>query len=85
MALCTDVMIYVLMFLFFFVQDISGCDKFRKKPIQNEDLLREMFRNITNEEADHWNPFSDNPIIPTSQEQPFDVDDTEYVDGENNA
>ena len=44
-----------------------------------------MFRNITNEEADHWNPFSDNPIIPTSQEQPFDVDDSEYVDGENNA
>lgn len=33
-----------------------------------------MFRNITNEEADHWNPMSDNPIIPNSQDQPFDVD-----------
>jgi hypothetical protein len=43
-----------------------------------------MFRNITNEEADHWNPLSDNPIIPTSQEQPFDVDSA-YVDGECNA
>jgi len=71
--------------VFLFLQDIPGCGKFRKKPIQNEDLLREMFRNITNEEADHWNPFSDNPIIRTSQEQPFDVDDSEYVDGENNA
>ncbi|KAF0894740.1 hypothetical protein E2562_002026 [Oryza meyeriana var. granulata] len=65
-------------------QDIPGCAKFRKKPIQNEDLLREMFTNITNDEANHWNPLSDNPIIPNSQEQPFDLD-SEYVDGENNA
>lgn len=66
----------------FFLQDIPGCGKFRKKPIQNEDLLREMFRNITNEEADHWNPMSDNPVIPGSQKQPLDVDG-ENFDGEN--
>ncbi|XP_066380329.1 L10-interacting MYB domain-containing protein-like [Miscanthus floridulus] len=49
--------------------DIPGCGKFRKKLIQNEDLLRKMFKNITNEEADHWNPFNN----------------SEYVDGENNV
>ncbi|CAD6256347.1 unnamed protein product [Miscanthus lutarioriparius] len=39
---------------------------------------------ITNVEADHWNPISDNPIIPSTQEQPFDVD-SEYGGGENIA
>lgn len=72
--ICTDVCVFI-------VQDIPGCGKFRKKPLQNEDLLSEMFRNITNEEADHWNPLSDNPIIPSTQEQPFDVD-SEYGGGE---
>ena len=33
-----------------------------------------MFKDITNEDVDHWNPMSDNPIIPDSQKQPFDVD-----------
>ena len=75
--ICTDVCVFI-------VQDIPGCGKFKKKPLQNEDLLREMFRNITNEEADHWNTMSENPIIPNTQEQPFDVDN-EFDWGEENA
>uniref|UniRef100_J3MQR2 DDE Tnp4 domain-containing protein n=1 Tax=Oryza brachyantha TaxID=4533 RepID=J3MQR2_ORYBR len=35
--------------------------------------------NITNEEVDHWNPMSDNPIVPINHEQPIDVD-SEYGD-----
>jgi hypothetical protein len=45
-------------------QEIPGCFKFSKRPLQNEDELRIMFGSITNDEADHWNPMSDNPIIP---------------------
>jgi hypothetical protein len=55
-----------------------------EKNIQNEDYLREIFRNITNEEADHWNPMSDNPIIPNTQEKPIDVD-SEHGAAEDNA
>jgi hypothetical protein len=43
-----------------------------------------MFRNITNEEADHWNPISDNPILPNTQEKPIDVD-SEHGAAEDNA
>ncbi|RCV20982.1 hypothetical protein SETIT_4G102300v2 [Setaria italica] len=51
--------------------DIPGCGKFRKKPLQNEEDLTVMFADITNDESDHWNPRSSNPIIPPTQE---DVD-----------
>ncbi|XP_034595288.1 uncharacterized protein [Setaria viridis] len=44
--------------------DLSGCGKFRKKPLQNEEDLTVMFADITNDESDHWNPTSSNPIIP---------------------
>lgn len=56
------------------MQEIPGVGKFMKKALQNEDLLSDMFRDITNEDTDHWNPMSENPIIPNSQEEPFDVD-----------
>ncbi|KAG8044150.1 hypothetical protein GUJ93_ZPchr0043g16398 [Zizania palustris] len=55
-------------------KDIPGCGKFRKKAIQNEELLREMFVGIINNEDDHWNPMSDNPIIPPQQVETIDVD-----------
>nr|TKW09620.1 hypothetical protein SEVIR_6G115200v2 [Setaria viridis] len=51
--------------------EIPGCGKFRKKTLQNEEDLTVMFANITNDESDHWNPMSSNPIIPPTQE---DVD-----------
>nr|XP_034593975.1 uncharacterized protein LOC117855704 [Setaria viridis] len=51
--------------------DIPGCGKFRKKSLQNEEDLTVMFADITNDESDHWNPMSSNPIIPPTQE---DVD-----------
>ncbi|XP_004973164.1 zinc finger CCCH domain-containing protein 43-like [Setaria italica] len=51
--------------------EIPGCGKFRKKPLQNEEDLTVMFVDITNDESDHWNPMSSNPIIPPTQE---DVD-----------
>ncbi|XP_022681408.1 circumsporozoite protein-like isoform X3 [Setaria italica] len=51
--------------------EIPGCGKFRKKPLQNEEDLTVMFADITNDESDHWNPMSSNPIIPPTQE---DVD-----------
>jgi hypothetical protein len=28
-----------------------------------------MFGDISNDESDHWNPMSNNPIIPQSQQQ----------------
>ena len=33
-----------------------------------------MVGDILNDEQDHWNPMSDNPIIPPSQENFVDVD-----------
>ena len=33
-----------------------------------------MFGDILNDEQDHWNPMSDNPIIPPSQENFVDAD-----------
>ncbi|PVH62700.1 hypothetical protein PAHAL_3G373900 [Panicum hallii] len=55
--------------------DVPGSGKFKKKALQNKDLLREMFGDISNDETDHWNPMSDNPVIPKSQK------DTENIDG----
>jgi rubrerythrin len=45
------------------LQEIPGCGKFKKKALQNQDLLREMFGDISNDENDHWNPMSSNAII----------------------
>lgn len=64
--------------------DIPGCAKFKKRPIQNEETLEAMFGNILNDETDHLNPLSSNPIIPQSQEQPIDVDN-EFAVGEEEA
>ncbi|CAO2183483.1 unnamed protein product [Urochloa humidicola] len=47
--------------------DIPGCGKFKKKPLQNEDLSV-MFGDIINGLSDNWNPMSSNSIIPPSQE-----------------
>ena len=33
-----------------------------------------MFKDITNDESDHWNPMTDNPIVLESQ-VPIDLDD----------
>nr|XP_040258552.1 uncharacterized protein LOC109767018 [Aegilops tauschii subsp. strangulata] len=55
-------------------KDIPGCGKFRKKPLQNLEHLSKMFGDILNDEQDHWNPMSDNPIIPPSQEIFVDAD-----------
>ncbi|KAJ1274693.1 hypothetical protein BS78_05G081200 [Paspalum vaginatum] len=47
--------------------EIPGCSRFKKGPLQNEAELTVMFRNITNDENDHWNPMTEDPIIPESQ------------------
>lgn len=41
--------------------EIPGCIKFKKRPFQNEDDLKVLFGNITNDEQDHWNPMSSLP------------------------
>jgi hypothetical protein len=71
--LCSQYLLVVLNT--FLVQDVLGSGKFKKKALQNQDFLREMFGDISNDETDHWNPMSDNPLIPNSQE------DTENIDG----
>uniref|UniRef100_A0A0D9WDC7 F-box domain-containing protein n=1 Tax=Leersia perrieri TaxID=77586 RepID=A0A0D9WDC7_9ORYZ len=47
--------------------DILGCGKFRKKPLQNLEDLKIMFSDIINDASDHWNPMSENPIIPQEE------------------
>ncbi|WVZ64926.1 hypothetical protein U9M48_014370 [Paspalum notatum var. saurae] len=42
--------------------------------LQNEELLIKLFKNITNDESDHWNPMTRNPITPESQ-VPIELDD----------
>jgi hypothetical protein len=42
--------------------------------LQNKDDLSVIFGDIINDQLDHWNPMSSNPIIPPSQEVPADVD-----------
>ncbi|KAJ1275631.1 hypothetical protein BS78_05G150300 [Paspalum vaginatum] len=54
--------------------EIPGCAKFKKGPLQNEELLIKMFKNITNDESDHWNLMTENPIIPESH-VPIELDD----------
>ncbi|WVZ68700.1 hypothetical protein U9M48_017608, partial [Paspalum notatum var. saurae] len=54
--------------------EISGCAKFKKGSLQNEDLLIKMFKNITNDESDHWNPMTENPTTPESH-VPVELDD----------
>lgn len=48
-----------------FPQEIPGAIKFRKKGLQNEGLLRQMFEDITNDGADHWSPAMG--ILPQTQ------------------
>jgi hypothetical protein len=40
--------------VYIYVQDIPGSGKFRKKAFQNEELLTDMFKDITNVDADHF-------------------------------
>jgi hypothetical protein len=35
------------------LQEILGCGKFKKKALQNQDLLREMYGDISNDETDY--------------------------------
>jgi hypothetical protein len=69
-----------LISFFLTLQDIPGSGKFKKRPLQNEEHMKIMFGNITNDESDHWNPLSSNPIIPPSQDDVYDV--PENGDGE---
>ncbi|XP_022682469.1 L10-interacting MYB domain-containing protein-like [Setaria italica] len=55
-------------------KDIPGCGGFRTKPLQNVDDLTVMFGDIINDETDHWNPMSSNPIIPQNDDTPIEVD-----------
>ena len=42
--------------LFCLFQDISGCGKFKKKGLENEDDLAKCFADITTIGIDHWSP-----------------------------
>ncbi|PVH36019.1 hypothetical protein PAHAL_7G340200 [Panicum hallii] len=61
-------------------KEIPGCGKFKKKALQNQDFLREMFGDISNDETDHWNPMSDNPIIPNDPIVPNSQQEFENID-----
>ncbi|PUZ44844.1 hypothetical protein GQ55_8G162800 [Panicum hallii var. hallii] len=63
-------------------KDIPGCGKFKKKPLQCEEQLREMFGNISSDETDHWNPMSSNPVVPENNVEPFTVDGINDVPNE---
>lgn len=43
-----------------YFQDIPGCGKFRKQPLQNEDELMTCFQGIVNIGVDHWSPCGGN-------------------------
>jgi hypothetical protein len=43
-----------------FLQDIPGCEKFRKQGLQNIDELELCFGSITNIGTDHWSPHMTN-------------------------
>ena len=77
------------------LQDIPGSGKFKKRPLKNEEDMRIMFGDIANDESDHWNPLSSNPIIPPSRDDVYDTpedgdcgdeinNDAEVGDGTNN-
>ncbi|CAO2200826.1 unnamed protein product [Urochloa humidicola] len=53
-------------------KEIPGSGKFKKRPLQNEEDMKIMFGDITNDESDHWNPMSSNPIIPSWQNEVYD-------------
>lgn len=55
------------------LQDIPGSGKFSKRPLQNEEDMKITFGDITNDEFDHWNPLSSNPIIPPSKDDVHDL------------
>ncbi|XP_022681842.1 zinc finger CCCH domain-containing protein 43-like [Setaria italica] len=55
-------------------KDIPGCGGFRTKPLQNVDDLTIMFGDIINDETNHWNPMTSNPIIPQNDDTPIEVD-----------
>ena len=55
------------------LQDIPGSGKFKKRPLKNEEDMRIMFGDIANDESDHWNPLSSNPIIPPSRDDVYDI------------
>jgi hypothetical protein len=38
-----------------------------------------MFGDISNDESDHWNPMSDNPVIPQTRQENVEEED-EHVD-----
>ncbi|KAG2536836.1 hypothetical protein PVAP13_9NG225073 [Panicum virgatum] len=63
-------------------KEIPGYVKFRKKPLQNLEELKVMFSDIISDESDHWNPMSQNPIIPEETQGGFGVDDEEIEDGQ---
>ncbi|CAN6251013.1 unnamed protein product [Urochloa humidicola] len=62
-------------------KDIPGSGKFKKRPLQNEEDMKIIFGDITNDESDHWNPMSSNPIIPPWQSEVYDA--PEVDDGGN--
>ncbi|ONM07521.1 hypothetical protein ZEAMMB73_Zm00001d033382 [Zea mays] len=65
-------------------QEIPGCAKFKKGPLQNEADLSKMFDKITNEENDHWNPMTENPIIPKNHEPIINLE-SDFADVESPA
>ena len=46
-----------------YFQDILGCGKFRKHPLQNEDKLTTCFQGAVNVGADHWSPCAANAAM----------------------
>ncbi|PWZ30987.1 Cell division control protein 2 [Zea mays] len=62
--------------------EIPGVGKFKNRPLQNEDDMKVMFGSIINEETDHWNPMSSNPIMPPSPDQSPHID---LENGEDNV
>ena len=67
------------------LQDIPQSGKFKKRPLQSEEDMRIMFGDIANNESDHWNPLSSNPIIPPSRDDVYDIPkDGDGVDDINN-
>ena len=51
-----------------YFQDIPGCGKFRKHPLQNEDELAICFRGIVNIGSDHWNPCANTSTMAVDEE-----------------
>lgn len=65
------------MLLFAYFQDIPGCGKFRKHPLQNEDELTICFQGIVNIGSDHWTPCGNNSTVAVDDEvtpRALDVD-----------